>query len=329
MKINISAIAKFLPKNCISSQALDKAILGRDGKIEKVTGVKYRHHVSENESVCQMGAEALLIALTTANVKPADIDLLIYCGASFDYPVPHNSVIIKSKITDDSVKFNCFDVDSTCLSFLNALDVAHLYLQAGRYKRIAIVCSEVASKSLSFNDENVFGLFGDAAVALIVETSEVKGYTPTYVNFLNYPSGAFYAQVPLGGVVEPGFKALANDPGHYFKMDGKRLVKLTVKYIEAFVKDMESKIKYKINDFDRIIAHQTSKFGNEFFVNKFNIDITKTVETLSIYGNCISASIPLGLELFINQSYNTTSKKILLIGTGAGLTIGCIVLEFD
>ena len=100
MRIKILAIEKYLPKKRISSEELDKVVNGTIGRIEKNTGVKFRHHVSEGETVTQMGAEALLKALNKASLEPKDIDLLIFSGASFDYPIPHNSVIIKSKILE-------------------------------------------------------------------------------------------------------------------------------------------------------------------------------------------------------------------------------------
>lgn len=329
MKLKISAIEKYLPQQRISSSTLDKVVKGKVGRIEKNTGVQYRHHISRNESVCEMGAIALQKALKSSDLSPSDIDMLIFAGASFDYPVPHNSVIIKSKITDDSVNFSCLDVDTTCLSFLNALDIAHLYIQAGRYTRLAIVCSEVASSALTPHEEKVFGLFGDAAVAAVIEVTENKGYQPVYIDFQNYPSGAFHAHIPIGGVIDRGFERSAEDPGYYFKMDGKNLIKLVNKQIFNFIHKMEEQINCKISDFDRIITHQTSKYGNNFFLNNFKLDHSRVVETLSVYGNCISASIPLGLESLLNSSYSPENKKILLLGIGAGLTIGGMVLEFS
>lgn len=328
MKINIQSIAKYLPKNRIASETLDVLANGRIGRIEKNTGVKFRHHVSDDESVCQMGAEALSLALTKAELKPADIDLLIFAGTSFDYPVPHNSAIIKSKITDDSVLFNCLDINTTCLSFLSALDVAHLYLQSGRHQRIAIVCAEIASKALSPTDEKVFGLFGDAAVALIIENHETLGYTPVCTHFKNYPSGVFYTNVPIGGAINRGIHADSDDAGYNFKMEGFNLIRITTKHLDEFIHEIEEKTACKITDFDKLITHQTSKFGNEYFVKHFNFADNQVVETLPFYGNCISASIPLGLEFLLNNTFNTKDKKLLLLGTGAGFTMGGMALEF-
>jgi 3-oxoacyl-[acyl-carrier-protein] synthase-3 len=329
MGIKILAIEKYLPKNRISSEELDRVVNGCIGRIEKNSGIKYRHHVSEGETISQMGANALTKALTKASLKPKDIDLMIFSGASFDYPVPHNSAIIKSKITNDEVNFHCFDIDSTCLSFMNALDVAQLYLEAGRYKRIAIVSSEISSKALGPHDEKVFGLFGDAAVAILLESSSTSGYKQTFANFKNFPSGAFHACVPLGGAVNRGMGNPINDLGYFFKMDGSGLIRLVKKHFDGFINEMKEMTNKSIKDFDFIITHQASKFGNEFFLKNYHPRVDQMVDTLSIYGNCISASIPLGLELLINNSQDTKNKKILILGSGAGLSLGALILEFN
>ena len=329
MRIKILAIEKYLPKNRISSAELDEVVNGRIGRIEKNSGVKFRHHVSEDESVTQMGAYALTKALQKASLEPKDLDLLIFSGASFDYPVPHNSAIIKSKITNDEVNFHCFDIDSTCLSFMNALDVAQLYLEAGRYKRIAIVTSEISSKALGPHDEKVFGLFGDAAVAILLESSSTTGYKQTFANFKNYPSGAMQACVPIGGIINRGMETPSFDKGYYFKMDGSGMIRLVKKHFDGFIRELKEKTTFNIKDFDFIVTHQASRYGNEYFFNNFHPNSKQMVDTLSIYGNCISASIPLGLELLINNSQDTKNKKILILGSGAGLSLGALILEFN
>ena len=326
MKFNIRSIEKHLPGKSVLSTTLDEICQGRPHRIEKNTGVHHRYHVAEGETVCTMAVSALKSALAAANLEPKDLDLLISCGASYDYPVPHNSVVIKSKITDDSVNFNCIDVDSTCLSFLSAWDIAHLYIQSGRANRVALVCAEIASCALSPSDEKVFGLFGDAAVSMVIERAGMG--TDRYVYeventlFENYPSGAMLAHVPLGGGVNRGRGASANDPGYQFNMDGKNLIRLTQKHLNDFVSKMESVTGRAIQQYDYHVTHQTSRYGNEFYQRNFNLPQEKLVETLHNHGNCIAASIPMGLEKLLKSGAKITDKSVLVLGTGAGLTLG-------
>jgi len=79
--------------------------------------------------------------------------------------------------------------------------------------------------------------------------------------------------------------------------------------LDPFVAKIEHQVKTKLSDFDYIITHQTSKFGNEYFLNNFNLKKEKVIETLSEYGNCVSVSIPLGLERLLNTHQNLSNKK--------------------
>ena len=333
MKFNIRSIEKHLPGKSIYSTTLDEICQGRPHRIEKNTGVNHRYHAADGETICTMAVSALKRALDAAHLEPKDIDLLISCGASYDYPVPHNSVIIKSKITDDSVNFNCIDVDSTCLSFLRAWDIAHLYIQSGRANRVALVCSEIASCALSPSDEKVFGLFGDAAVSMIIEKAGTGNdryvYEVEKTLFENYPSGAMLAHVPLGGGVNRGRGANADDPGYQFNMDGKNLIRLTQKHLDQFVSKMESATGRPIQQYDHHVTHQTSRYGNEFYQRNFNIQSDRLVETLHHFGNCIAASIPLGLEKLLHSNNSMNEKTLVVLGTGAGLTLGGMSLRFN
>ena len=64
--MKIVAIEKFLPSNRIESIEIDKLLGLKEGYIEKLTGVRSRYQVSANESVAQMGANALKKALNSA-----------------------------------------------------------------------------------------------------------------------------------------------------------------------------------------------------------------------------------------------------------------------
>jgi 3-oxoacyl-[acyl-carrier-protein] synthase-3 len=272
-----------------------------------------------------MAAAALTLALDSAGITHHDLDLLIYAGSCHDYPVPHNSVIIKSMISDDSATFNCLDIDTTCLSFIQALDIASLYLHSGRHSRVAVVTSEMPSVALSASDPKVYGLFGDAAAAVILD--RVAGTSVPYSNFENYPSGAYWALVPTGGVHDRGRGYPANHAGYTFKMEGRKLMKLGCMVLGDFIEKMEAATEMSIQDIDYIVPHQASKIATEFLIKKCNIDRRKVISTLPIYGNCISTSVALGLEQVINENKPPPGKTILLIGSGAGLTLGCMLLK--
>lgn len=326
MKIKIQSIEKYLPGIAVQSEELELRTGMAAGWIEKNTGVKTRYWANADETVASMAATALQKALTSAGLSAENLDLLIYAGASYDYPIPHNAGRIKKEL-GTTVGFPCFDVDSTCLSFLNALDIAHLYFQRESIHTITIVCAELASRALNPKDPKTYGLLGDAAVAVILTKNE-EGYEPFAPYFINNPEGSDLAWIPTGGSVNRGMAQDTPEESFYFRMDGKRLISLTLRELEPFLEQYKAFSGKAPADYDYVIPHQTSRFGNEIFAKQYCLNAPALVNTIARYGNCISASIPLGLCEVLHQQNDLTGKSILLIGSAAGLSLGALTLKF-
>src|SRR5688500_4560063 len=93
--IRIVGFGKYLPKQVLSCD-IEKKYGLPNGWSERYSGVKSRHHVTF-ESNGYMGARAIENALENANVSLSEIDLIISAAATFDYPLPNRSSIIKSE----------------------------------------------------------------------------------------------------------------------------------------------------------------------------------------------------------------------------------------
>lgn len=328
MKIHLKACARILPGSPVSSQALETQTGLLAGWAEKNTGVNTRYWADPTDSITSIAAAALQQALDAAKLDCAELDLLLYAGASFDHPIPHNACLIKQAIDRNGADFPCFDVDGTCLSFLHALDIAHLYLQHRGLQRVAIVSAELPSRALNPADAKTYTLFGDAAVAFILERNEEKGYEPSAAYFINQSEGAQLAMVPTGGSKRRGFEPDTNADSFFFQMNGRQLISMTLRYLDEFLTNLEKRTQQPLSNYNFIVPHQASKFGNDFFIQKYGLSEQQVINTLSAYGNCVSASIPLGLYELCSQEQIRAGSDVLLIGTAAGLSIGAIRLKF-
>ncbi len=333
MKINLKSCTACLPGKKIESSELEEQLDLSQGWAEKNSGVLSRYRSDPGETIAAIGAKVLQQTLTAANLRLNNLDLLIFAGGSFDHPIPYNACLIKQLLDDQKALFPCFDIDSTCLSFINALDIAHLYLQNGRYQRIAIVCAELPTSSLNPGDPKTYTLFGDAAVAVVLEATEMGSdadyaYTPGVAHFVNFSEGADLAMIPAGGIKQPGFLPNVPRDDFYFRMDGRKLIALTLRVLDDFVEDWKKLSGRDLLDYDWIVPHQTSKFGNEVFLHRYNIPSEKVLFSLPYFGNCVSASIPLGLNELYGSGKIKPGSKVLLLGSAAGLSIGGMELLF-
>lgn len=320
-------MGKYLPE-AVSSEALEKAHGLPAGWAMKYSGVQNRH-VASHESNGWMGARAAEAALAKAGMTLHNIDMLISGGATYDYPIPNQASVIKSEMKyGNACHTPAIDLDSTCLSFVTALDFAAQILDGKAYKNILIVSSEIASKGINPANWETLTLFGDAAVAAVVsyapehDSGYIKGMQRTY-------SEGVYHTLIEGGGNRKFFKDHPYDPVlHSFQMKGKQLLKLTKRLLPDFMDEFFAHTGYTITTIDAMVPHQASRLGAALFQGMFDFAPGQVKTTLEYYGNCIAASIPLTFMAAIDEGSIQRGDVCLLAGTSAGFAIGGVLLKY-
>ena len=326
-KIKIEGTGVYLPK-AIKSEELESKHGIPKGWSERYSGVKSRHHVT-HESNGFMGARAAEKALEAASMELADIDMLISASGSYDYPIPNQASMIKHNLKKgNEYDFPAIDLDSTCLSFLAGIDMASRILDGNTYKRILLVSSEISSKGLDPSNWETVTLFGDGAAAAVITYNEGSDSAVIKGQFKNYSEGAFYSMIEGGGSVNYHDDSTFDKALYSFKMEGKKLLRLAKSKIPSFVNSFFIDINYDIEDIDIIIPHQASRAGLEMFKRTHPKSSEKIIDTLAENGNCIAASIPISLHIAIQKERLKRGQTCLLIGTGAGFSIGALLLKY-
>ncbi len=325
--VRILGFGKYLPKQVFSCD-IEKKFGLPGGWSERYSGVKSRHHVTF-ESNGYMGARAIENALANSNVSLSEIDLIISAAATFDYPLPNRSSIIKNELhASNNITIPTIDIDSTCLSFVSAFEYASMLLDGAQYKKIIIVSSEVSSLGLDPENWETLTLFGDAAVAVILKYDEnedscfVKGGQRTY------SQGVFDTLIKGGGNKYFFKEHPYNQKLHSFAMNGKNLLRLAKEKIPEFMDWFFKELPVNITEIDAIIPHQASKYGIAMFKNLYGFKEGQVKENISTNGNCIAASIPLTLYDSIVAGTIKRGDTCLLCGTSAGFSIGGVLIKY-
>ena len=77
-----------------------------------------------------------------------------------------------------------------------------------------------------------------------------------------------------------------------------------------------------------MVPHQASRHGLELLTRRLGFNGEQVINHLALRGNCVSASIPLTLAEATYSGRIQRGDRVLLIGTGAGLTLGALALTF-
>lgn len=285
-----------------------------------------RYRCNSSETQLDMAVKAAKKALEKAKLDIEEIDCIVSASAVIMQPIPCNAALIHEQIAKGT-NIPAMDINTTCTSFVTALDTMSYLIEAGRYKNVLIVASDVASEGLNDEQKESYRLFSDGASAFIITKSEDSNQGIVGSLIHTYSEGAHATEIRGGGTLRTALKYKPEDKADYtFDMKGRAILSLSAKKLPEFFKEFEKKFNISINDVDIIIPHQASK-ALPLIMKILKIGDSKYVNRVSEFGNMVSVSIPYMLCDLLETGRIKTGDKVLLCGTAAGLTCNILLLN--
>ncbi|MBA4493400.1 beta-ketoacyl-ACP synthase III [Paenactinomyces guangxiensis] len=327
-KVRIAGVGKYLPQTVITAEEMDERIGVPIGWVEKKSGVIRRHFVN-GETNSQMGAYAAREALEMAGLHLSDMDCIVCASGTSEQAIPCTASLIYKELDPGHQGIPAFDINSTCLSFVTAFDHLSYLVDAGRYRYVLLVSSEIASIGLNWNHKESCALFGDGAAAVIIGPAEdgASGILSSHME--TYSQGAHLSQIRGGGTkYHPRTYAENIDPDHFlFEMDGEALFRMSARYLPRFMKQLLPK-DLTMKEINLVIPHQASMMAMRIMQKRLKISAEQMFIFAQNHGNTIAASIPMGIYEAVKQGRVKRGDKVMLIGTSAGLSLGGIILVY-
>jgi len=328
MGINILGMGSYVPEQKLSNDDFKKFIDTNDEWIRTRTGIVERH-MAGWEPTWYMGKQASLDAVAKAGVDPKEIGLVISCSVTPDFLTPSMASVIQYEIGAENAA--AFDLNAACSGFVYALDTARRFLETDdSLKYVLVVTNEALSRFVDFKDRSTCILFGDGAAAAVVErsskmfsshlASDGSGARVLFARSLDVAP-----EVAVESDFESGFPEM---PLHHLYQNGKEVYKFATHALPKAFEIAADKVGITTDDIDFFIPHQANLRIIESAAKKLKVSMDKFIVTLDHYGNTSSASIPLALNEAIDKGIIKKGMKIALIGFGAGLTYGGIVMEY-
>lgn len=328
LPVRIAGLGCYLPERRETNDDLS-ARLGIPAEwIGRASGVYERRRVAD-ETSASMASAAARQALEQAGMSVGDLDAIVGASSAPQQAIPCTAALVQRELGAPEGASACFDVNATCLGFLFALqNVAHL-VAAGVYRSVLIFSSELASRSLNPNEPESYVLFGDAAAAAVV-TRAAPGEASTlhHARFETYSSGAESTRIQGGGTLHHPNDPTTTPEMNLFSMQGRAVFKQAGQLIEPFLTRFCEELGWPRSDFDAVVPHQASGHAVRMLTNRLGFSADQVVLNLPQRGNCISASIPLALAEAVHGGRISRGDRVLLVGTGAGLTLGALALTY-
>jgi 3-oxoacyl-[acyl-carrier-protein] synthase III len=327
-RIEIAGTGMALPAQATSSSQLDERLGLAPGTSLQQTGVR-RRFLSTTETAAGLAAQACRKALAASGLDWSDIDCLVTASATMDQSLPYNAALVHAELGLSARRTTTFDINASCLSFLVALDTMSYLVEAGRYRNILLVSCDIATFGIDWNDLREGGIFGDGAAAAVIRgTGDGRPSAILASKIETLSAGVHHCRIPAGGSryhprrgLDEPFDALT-----VFHMDGKAVFKLASEALPGFTEELLAAAGVRMRDLAAVVPHQASQLALTHLSRRLDIASAQLVDIFADYGNQVAASLPTALHLGLAQGRFRRGDTILLLGTGAGLTMGGMVL---
>lgn len=324
LPVRITGVGRYLPARILSNADLERMVDTSDDWIVSRTGIHERHIVADDETSSTMGARAALEALRSAQLDPADVDLIIVGTCTPDGMFPATATRIQDAIGAPHV--TAFDVNAACNGFLTALSTAAQFIAAGGAQRAIVIGTETMSRIVDWTDRGTCVLFGDGAGAVVIERTEAG--EPGGINALLLQSdgsqaGALYATGPCS--VLPGHV----DAQARIVMDGPAVFRSAVTALAATAGEALKQANLTVDDVALCVPHQANARIISAMAKSLGLPAERAFVNVDRTGNTSSASIPIALAEANELGRLHAGDQVLFAAFGGGLSWGAMVVEWS
>ncbi|MDD3306033.1 MAG: ketoacyl-ACP synthase III [Acetobacterium sp.] len=318
MSFTILGTGSALPKTIQTNEDLAQFLDTSNEWIVSRTGIESRH-ICVEEAILDIALEASVNALANAQIKPAELDLIICPTLGGDTVTPSLACLIQEQL---GATCPSFDLNAACSGFIYGLDVADAYFARNDDLKILVIAVDAMSKLVDWQDRATAVLFGDGAgAAVLASGNSLKAIQLTAV-------GNHHAlSIPWPKGNHPLTKNQTN-PAPYLLMDGPEVYRFAVAAICSDLRSVAKAAGIELADLDYIIPHQANLRIIEGAAKRLKLPMDKFVLRVNGCGNTSAASIPLVLDELNRDKTFKPGTRIALTAFGGGLTTGACVIEW-
>jgi 3-oxoacyl-[acyl-carrier-protein] synthase-3 len=324
-RATILATGSHVPAATLSNEDLEKMVDTTDEWITTRTGIKTRHISGAGEPTSILAARAAQKALAAAGLTADEIDILIVATVSAEMTMPSCACLVQKEI--GAIKAFAFDVNAACSGFLYALSVAEKYILLDPRLKALVIGAETLSTRVNWQDRNTCVLFGDAAGAVVLGSSEQgDGIVAEKL----FSDGSLFNLLYMEGAQSLN-PALRNDEyeGSFIKMVGRDVFKYAVNAMENAVRVVLDQAGVAIADVRLVVPHQANIRIINKLIQKLDVEPEKVYINVFKYGNTSAATIPLALDEAHREGRLQSGDYVVLCAFGGGFTWGATLIRWQ
>lgn len=319
----ITAIGTYVPERRITNEYLETLVDTNDEWIVQRTGIRERRAAAEHEFTSDLIAGAIDNMAERYNASLRDVDYIIVATSTPDTVFPSMSAGVQARYGIESC--GAIDLQAACAGFTAALQLGNGLLLSGIYRKILIVGADALTKITDYTDRATCILFGDAAGAVLLESSKdgegcmLAAYSDT--------DGSGGHHVYLSNLSTTIGEHAIMDHGKLVQ-NGREVYRWAVSHVSEGVKKLLDLGGMTTSDIDWFVPHNANQRIIDALCERIGFRDEQALSSISHYGNTSAASIPLALDDAIKDGRVKAGDTLLLHGFGGGLTQAGVILRW-
>lgn len=314
-----------VPKQVLGNDHFENYLDTSDEWITTRSGIKKRHRAGDGETTVTMALDASRKALEDANLKPEDLDLILFATVTPDTFVPSAACWLQGELGAKNA--GAMDLNAACAGLIYGMTQAAMYLHSGLYKHILIIGAETLSRITDHEDRSTAVLFGDGAAAFVMSQSDDPNRGVLYQHLGADGTCADYIIQPAGGSRLPSSETVLAERLDKLRMKGREVYKFAVVKFNRLVQKALKETDLKAEDIDLIVPHQSNMRIIESVQQKMGLPIEKFVVNIDRYGNTSAASVGMAFDEARRSGRVKPGSIVMMIAFGAGLTWAVTVVR--
>lgn len=322
IRSRIIGTGSYLPQRILTNAELAAKVDTSDEWIIERTGIRQRHIAAADEYTSDLGTAAARKALANAGLKADDIDLIVVATATPDQTFPACATVIQHKL--GMIHGVAFDVGAVCSGFLYAISVADALLTSGAHRTALVIGAETFSRLLDWEDRATCVLFGDGAGAVVLRAEQAAG-TSADTGILAHrlhSDGRYNDLLYVDG--GPGSTGTTGK----LRMKGREVFRHAVTNLAAVMGETLEAAGLKPADVAWLVPHQANLRILEGTAKKLNLPLERVIVTVDRHANTSAASVPLALDVAVQDGRIQSGDLLLLEAMGGGFTWGAAAVRW-
>jgi 3-oxoacyl-[acyl-carrier-protein] synthase-3 len=314
-----------VPEKVLTNHDLAKFIDTSDEWIVSRSGISERHIAEQHESTATLATRAALRALDRTDLRPREIDLIIVATSTPEHIFPATACFVQDAI--GATQAGAFDLSAACTGFIFAVNMAAQSIRSGAIENALVIGSETLSRFVNWEDRATSVLFGDGAGAFVLQAGETPGGVLSCV-MRSDGSGANLLSLPAGGSRMPTSEKTVKDNLHTIHMNGREVFRFATRVMASATREAVESAGLSLDEIELVIPHQANRRIIEAAARALQLPMDRFVVNIDRFGNTSTASIPIAAYEAIESGRILPGDNLVLVGFGAGLTWGAMVLQW-